>query len=286
MWLIFGGTGFLGTALRGLLAARGIPFVAPDSEQCDIRDAAAMGRWMDETSPEVVINCVALTGVDYCEDHPEEARRVNATAPEEMALLCRARGAFLVHFSTDYVFSGSKRAPYVESDLTDPINIYGWTKRLGEEALQARYPDGCLIIRTAWLFWSGAKGFFTFLAGAIEKSQTRLILPAQTGSPTYLGDLAETTLKLVEKRRQGLFHVVNGESADWRTLAEFFLERYPGGESVEISVTDRDDRPARRPAYSVLAVDKLKEKAEIAMRPWREAAKDCVEEMIKKRKEL
>ncbi len=286
MWLIFGGTGFLGAMLCRFLERQGIPFVAPTSEQCDIRDAAAMGRWMDKVSPQVVVNSVALTDVDYCEGHPDEARELNTAAPAEMALLCRKRKAFLVHFSTDYVFSGSKQAPYVESDLTDPINVYGWTKRLSEEALQAHYSEGCLIIRTAWLFSSSTKGFFTFLADAIRKSRTHLALPAQVGSPTYLIDLAEATLKLVQERRRGLFHVVNTGSASWQVLAEFFFGRYPGGDRFEIAVMDRDDRPARRPAYSVLAVDKLKEKAGIVMRPWQKATEDCIEEMIEKRKEL
>jgi len=285
MWLIFGGSGFLGSVLRRHLKARNIPFHSPTSNQCDIRDKNALRRWIDEVAPEVVINCVALTGVDFCEEHPNEAWEINTRAPAIMAALCQEKNSFFVHFSTDYVFSGSKGNPYVESDLTDPINVYGWTKRLSEESLQAAYPEGTLIVRSAWLFSEHTKGFFTFLADAVEESRGELSVPRQVGSPTYLEDLAKTTLKLVEKGRSGLFHVVNGGATSWVELAEFFLARFPGGGALSVSERKVDTRPARRPVYSVLATDKLRKTAGLEVRPWQEAAEACIERMTKRRKE-
>ncbi|MBW1660230.1 MAG: dTDP-4-dehydrorhamnose reductase [Deltaproteobacteria bacterium] len=285
MWLIFGGSGFLGSVLRRHLKARNIPFHSPTSNQCDIRDKNALRRWIDEVAPEVVINCVALTGVDFCEEHPNEAWEINTRAPAIMAALCQEKNSFFVHFSTDYVFSGSKGNPYVESDLTDPINVYGWTKRLSEEALQAIYPESCLIIRTAWLFSDGTKGFFTYLAAALEESREKLDVPHQEGSPTYVEDLAKVTLNLIERRRPGLFHVVNEGSASWVELAEFFLARFPRGQTLNVSEREVDTRPARRPVYSVLATDKLRETADIDIRPWAAAAEECIEKMIGRRKE-
>jgi len=240
---------------------------------------------MEEVAPEVVINCVALTGVDFCEGHPNEAWEINTKAPTKMALLCREMGSYLVHFSTDYVFSGSKGSPYVESDLTDPVNVYGWTKRLSEEALQAVYPEGTLIVRTAWLFSEHTKGFFTFLADAVEKSRGELSVPHQVGSPTYLEDLAKTTLNLIEKGRPGLFQVVNRGAASWVELAEFFLARFPRGGALNVSEWEVDTRPAKRPGYSVLATDKLREAVGVEMRSWQEAAEECVEKMTEKREE-
>ncbi len=281
MWLIFGGTGFLGSALCRLLGQRGIDYAAPTSRECDIRDATAVERWMEQVSPEVVVNSVAMTAVDECEAHPDVARAINTMGPTNMAKLCREKGTFFAHFSTDYVFSGNRRRPYRETDLTDPVNVYGWTKRMSEEAIQTIYPQGGLIIRTAWLFSSARKGFFTYLVGALREGRPELTVPRQEGSPTFVEDLAEATLNLIEGRRLGLFHVVNAGSATWKELADFFLTRFPGGEALKVRERAEDLRPARRPKYSVLAVDKLREVAGIDMRPWQAAVAECLDRMIK-----
>ncbi len=279
MWLILGGSGFLGTALRHRLKRRGIPFDAPASADCNLLHPGDVEAWIRETAPKGVINCVAMTQVDLCETHQTRAWALNARAPAKIAAACRDRGISFVHFSTDYVFSGTKKAPYLESDLTDPINVYGWTKRLGEEAIQAIYPGGSLILRTAWLFAERGKGFFAYLATALRESRPKLELPRQVGSPTYLDDLAETTLNLIEEGRAGLYHVVNAGAATWEDLALFFASRAPGGEKLEISESPGYRRPARRPTYSVLETKKLRETAGIIMRPWQEAAAMCIKKM-------
>ncbi|RTZ92569.1 MAG: dTDP-4-dehydrorhamnose reductase [Deltaproteobacteria bacterium] len=285
MWLIFGGSGFLGSVICRFLTERGIAYVAPTSTQCDLRDTEGVSRWVDKVAPEVIVNCVAMTNVDFCETHPELARELNTVAPARLATLSRGRKAFFLHFSTDYVFSGTKLSPYIESDLTDPINVYGWSKRMAEEAIQAAYQDKSLIIRTAWLFSEERRGFFVYLSELSAQSPGEVTFPRQVGSPTYLNDLAETTLKLVEDRRAGIFHVVNSGGTTWKEMAEFFFTCYPGGK-FKVSEKTEDNRPARRPKYSVLATDKLKEKAGIVMRPWQEAAKECIERMNEKRGEL
>jgi dTDP-4-dehydrorhamnose reductase len=285
MWLILGGSGFLGSEFRRLFEKHGILYSAPTSGQCDIRDPDALHRCVNEISPRVVINCAAMTNVDACEGDPVLARKINTDGPKALTKLCREKDVFFVHFSTDYVFSGEKRLPYVESDLTDPINVYGWTKRLSEEVVQALYPES-LVIRTAWLFSERTKGFLNYLADALENGLETLTVSNQVGSPTYLKDLAETTLSLIEKRQSGLFHVVNGGGASWKALAKDFLSQFPHKGSLNIQERENDMRPAKRPSYSVLGTDKLREEEGIVIRPWQAAVKDCIKEMIKSREEL
>jgi len=275
MWLLFGGSGFLGSAFRALFEDRGISFYAPDSSVCDIGDFEHVGQVVRKIEPEVVINCAAITGVDFCEQHHDIARRINAKGPENLAVVCRDTGAFLVHFSTDYVFSGEKKTPYLESDLPDPINFYGLTKYLSEKAVQRLCPDSSLIIRTAWLFSHQKKGFFTYLVRSLV-SQTDLSVPVQIGSPTCLDDLAQTVMKLVEERRTGLYHVVNTGEVSWKELAMYFLKYLPSDRPIRVVESEGDRRIALRPPYSVLATDKLQREAEIAMRTWKEAAEECL----------
>ena len=285
MWLIIGGSGFLGSEFCRLLERREVAYSAPPSNQCDIRDPDTLLRCTDDILPEVVINCAAMTNVDGCEEHPIQAHQINTDGPKNLVKLCREKDIFFVHFSTDYVFSGEKRSPYVESDLTDPLNVYGWTKRLSEEAVQALWPES-LVIRTAWLFSDRTKGFFNYIADALDNGLETLTVSRQTGSPTYLKDLTETTLRLVEKEQSGLFHIVNGGDASWKALAETFLAQFPHKGSLNVQERKNDPRPAKRPFYSVLGTAKLRAKAGIVMRPWQAAAKNCIKEMIKKREEL
>jgi dTDP-4-dehydrorhamnose reductase len=219
--------------------------VALTRAQLDITDRDAVRDAI--SGQDVVINCAAWTDVDGAEAHEDEALRVNSEGARNVA---EAAGAVL-YVSSDYVFDGTKREPYVASDPVNPVSAYGRTKLAGERATAEANPRH-FIARSSWLFGAGGKNFVeTILRLAGEQDPLRVVND-QVGSPTFTGHLAPALVALARTEDYGIHHVSAAGSCSWFEFAREILERSGSDTRVEPCTTEEFPRPAKRPAYSVL----------------------------------
>lgn len=261
--LILGANGMLGHDLAAAF---------PGARLCghkdlDITNEAAVKAYILALKPDLVINAAAYTNVDGCEDDPETAFAVNGDAPGYIAAACREVGAVLVHYSTDYVFDGTK-TEYVESDEPNPINVYGASKLRGEQKI-AQNMDDYRIIRTSWLFGRHGKNFVETIRHLSQTNETVRVVTDQVGKPTYTADLARKTAEIADCP-PGIYHVTNDGVCSWYEFARAFAP------NVVPCTSDEFPRKARRPAYSVLVNTKTS-----PMRPWKEALEDYLRPTVK-----
>ncbi len=257
--LIFGADGILGSDLC-LEFVDATPFTHSD---VDITNREEV---IGEMTPEVVINAAAYTNVDGCENERELAFQVNGEAPGYIAEACSRIGATFVHFSTDYVFDGSK-TEYVESDATNPINAYGESKLLGEQEI-VRHMDDYRIIRISWLFGMNGKNFVDTMLRLSGEMDVVNVVNNQFGKPTYTADLARKTQEIIGLE-PGVYHITNDGVCLWYEFASAIIDNVVPCSSNEFV------RKAKRPEYSVLVNTKT-----ALMRHWREA----LVEYLKQRK--
>lgn len=242
------------------------------SEQ-DITDEKIMDQIYDHR-PEVVVHAAAYTDVDGCEKNRDLAHKVNAIGTHLVARAAEKSGAKMVYISTDYVFSGRKRTPYVETDTPSPLNIYGQSKWEGEQFVQqscSRY----VILRTSWLYGRVGKNFVkTVLNKAVQETELRVVND-QVGCPTYAKDLAVAIDAIMKLEAYGLYHAAGQGMCSWFEFAQEILKL--AGLSTKVTAISSKDlnRPARRPAYSVLSHVKLS-RLGITLRPWKEALHDYI----------
>ena len=273
---LIGADGQLGFDLLNLLPTEKCrPLFYPDF---DVREAQKTRDILQSLAPDVVINTAAFHRVDECEDRPEEALIVNAVAVRNLALICRERNAVLVHFSTDYVFDGRKRTPYVEEDEPAPLNVYGVSKLAGEyfvRSLCRKY----FLIRTCGLYGSAGcreKGMnFVELMIHLEKSGRPLrVVDDQWVTPTSTEELAGRILELLGTERYGLYHMTNEGQCTWYEFAREIFSLV--GRAANLSPIDSQayGAKARRPAYSVLENQRAKALGITDFSPWREALKN------------
>jgi dTDP-4-dehydrorhamnose reductase len=262
--LILGGTGMLGRALVAEARRRGEPALALSHAQADVADPGRLRYWMDSFRPELVINAAAFTKVDACEGEGRElAFAVNGAAVGHVAAAAESVGARLVHVSTDYVFDGRpterSRLPYLEDAPTAPLSIYGQSKLAGEhEAL--RHPNA-LVVRTSWLFGPGGPNFAATMVKLIRDGKLPLrVVDDQEGCPTYTPFLARAILDLAPLAVTGIVHYRNREAVTWYAFAREIAALWADpAQAVDVQpVTTADvPRPAPRPAYSVLDVQRF-----------------------------
>ena len=235
----------LGHDVRGLARA-----------ELDVADEEAVRRAIGEQRPDAVVNCAAYTDVDGAEGDRAAAQAVNGDGAGHVARAAEEVGATIVHVSTDYVFDGSKRAPWVESDPVGPLGVYGATKLAGELAVMTGNPAHA-IVRTAWLFGAGGRNFVdTMLALGAERDEVTVVTD-QVGCPTWTGHLAGALVELAERPDDtGVHHVAAAGSCSWNELAIEVFDR--GGVDCRVLPTTSDafPRPAPRPAYSVLGTER------------------------------
>lgn len=249
---VIGASGMFGRAWCRLLLERGIDHQPTSRVQLDL----AQRQTIDQSitgQHRVVVNCAAYTDVDGAEDATNSATAdaINHTGVADLANRCRQIDALLVHYSTDYVFNGQATQPYSVDHPRDPVNAYGHSKSLGEQAIER---SGCrhVIIRTSWLYAPWGKNFVRTIAGLAQQRDSLRVVDDQRGRPTSCQHLAQTSLQLIEHSAQGVYHVTDGGECTW---CEFATEiaRLTGAEcEVQPCRSDEFPRPAPRPAYSVL----------------------------------
>ena len=275
--LITGGTGQVGTAIQQLAPRFGVEIAAPTRADMDLSSSCRIDERLAERDWGCVINCAAYTAVDKAEQEPDLAFAVNAVAPEMLAKETAARGIRLLHVSTDYVFDGSKHGAYVESDPVAPLGVYGQSKLAGEQAIGVGNVDH-VILRTAWVVSPWGSNFVkTMLRLGAKRTQLRVV-DDQRGCPTSALDIAEALLTIATRGGPiGTYHFVNGGEASWCELARFVFERAGMDVAVEAIATDQYPTPARRPANSRLATDRIARDYGITPRPWQEAVGEVVD---------
>jgi len=276
--LITGGGGMLGHALADLLITRGHRPHAFARDQLDISDKAAVEKIFAAIKPTLVLNCAAHTKVDLCEQETDRADAINGHAPGHLARLCAAYSAALVQVSTDFVFDGSSRRPYLPNDPVRPLSAYGRSKLLGEQMIQQNAPQRWLIVRTAWVYGRHGANFPRTMVQAARAGKPLTVVNDQFGSPTYTPDLAAAILDLLDTDANGIWHITNSGQTNWYDFAAATLKEF--GITAEISLISSADwaqkRPtsAIRPGYSVLDLTASEKRIGRPMRPWQEALTD------------
>lgn len=276
--LILGHKGMLGSdLLLRLFAFHDV--TGKDIEDFDIASQGACEEVIAETEPDIVINAAAYTNVDGCESDSNACFSVNAEGVKNIALACRQKRIKIVHFSTDYVFDGTRKTPYQEDDKCTPLNVYGKSKLAGEQYLK-QFSDNFLLIRSAWLYGKNGKNFVKTI---IEKARTEKLLKIvddQVGSPTFTWDLAAAVQLLIEGQHTGIFHITNRGNCSWYEFAVKILKSACIPDvTVKPIKSDELERPARRPHYSVLTCRKFSETTGKVMRYWQVALDDYISKM-------
>lgn len=278
MILITGARGQLGQAVARAAQERNIPFVCTDSDTLDITDEAATEKYICDLRPDAVIHCAAFTDVNGAQQQPEKCRRVNTDGTKNVAVACEKSGAKLLYISTEYVFNGRKNGVYEPDDETDPLSVYGLTKRDGENAVRQSCKKH-FIIRISWLF-GGTKGNFvlTMLRLAREKKEIRVVND-QTGSPTYTHDLAPLLLDMAQSEKYGTYHASNEGFCTWYELAREAVS-YTDSTAKFIPITTEEyPTPAVRPQNSRMSKDKLTENGFDRLPPWQDAVKRYMQKL-------
>ena len=275
--LLLGATGQVGHELQDSLSTLGT-VVAPARTGVDLAAPDTLRRAVRETAPDVVVNAAAYTAVDEAEEDPERADTLNARAPGVIAEATADVDAWLVHYSTDYVFDGTKTAPYTEDDAPNPINVYGRTKREGEQAVQAAGGHH-LILRTSWVYSDRRSNFLRSMLRLADEHETLTVVDDQTGTPTWAGWIAEATADILRcviddgrpNAYSGLYHLAAGGQTSWHGFARAIFAQF-GRDDVTVEAIPSSEYPtaAARPAYTVLDSEKARRTFDLSIPTWTE----------------
>jgi dTDP-4-dehydrorhamnose reductase len=250
--LLTGAAGMLGHDVTAAAERTGHDVTPLSRRELDIRDPDAIDLAIAAVRPDAVVNCAAWTDVDGAEAHEAEATQLNGTAAGHLAAAAARAGAFIVQVSTDYVFDGTATTPYLESAPTAPQSAYGRSKLAGELAVAEHAPGANAIVRTAWLFGAHGGNFVATMRRLAGERDALTVVDDQVGCPTYSGHLAAALVTIAERRLGGLRHVAGGGECSWYDLAAATFAATGAAVELTRGRTADLDRPAPRPAYSVL----------------------------------
>lgn len=291
--LIVGASGQVGRELQRSFAGTG-ELICPGRESADLAVADQIRNLVRSTNPGLILNAAAYTAVDRAESEPDLAMTINAQAPRILAEEAACRNILLVHYSTDYVFDGTKQGPWVETDQPNPLNVYGASKLAGEQAIQ-RVGGKYLIFRTSWVYGPHGNNFlFTMLRLGREREQLNVV-DDQIGAPTTSIELANATRKIVDGIARGahgqttdwagIYHMTCGGATSWCGFARAIFAATAGlRDSRQPAVNPIPSvaypTPARRPLNSVLSNCKLKERLGVVLAPWELALHSTVNQLL------
>ena len=279
--IVLGGlTGLVGRPLSAVMEQAGFAVLPTTRTVLDPFDVEAVAREIEGFEATHVVNTVAYTAVDAAEDDADEAYRLNRDLPGRLARVCRKAGARLVHLSTDFVFDGSKGAPYVEDDAPNPESVYGASKLAGEQAILDSGLTAFHILRTAWLYGPGKKNFVATILGLAKTREELKVVADQIGSPTYTLDLAGWIVELARTEAAGIFHAVGSGQASWCELAAEAVAASGLPCRVLPIPSDAYPQKAKRPPYSALDNGKLAAAIGRAPRAWTITVREYVYELM------
>lgn len=288
--LVIGKVGQVGWELRRTLAPLG-KIVSVDFPEIDLTKPDSIVQWVRDTRPQVIVNAAAYTAVDKAESDFERCNLINGVAPGILAEEAKRNSALLVHYSTDYVYDGSKTTPYVETDASNPLGAYGRSKLNGDTAV-FQVDGNHLVFRLCWVYGARGQNFMlTMMRLAREREQLRVVCD-QFGCPTWSRMIAETTALALKQTLaateqaafKGLYHLAASGQTTWHGFAEAIIRLMPAEgkkcKSIEGITTSEYPLPAKRPAYSVLSCEKLQKTFGLQLPDWEESLRQVVESQV------
>ncbi|MFR1503572.1 MAG: dTDP-4-dehydrorhamnose reductase [Opitutales bacterium] len=267
--LVTGANGMLARDLCPMLEDADFEVIETTRNELDVTDELQVRRVISDVKPDYVIHCAAYTNVDKAEEEPETAELVNAKSAEYIAKACNSNNAVMIYISTDYVFDGTKKTPYVPDDTTNPTGAYGLSKLHGEEAVR-KFCPAHYIIRTSWLYGHHGKNFVETMISLAEKTELKVV-DDQVGCPTWTVDLSDAIISFIDEEPPfGTYHACGAGSTSWYGFAKEIFDLMSLNVKLIPCVTEEFPRPAKRPAYSVMDNEGL-------LRDWKQALQEYIE---------
>ena len=277
--LVTGSNGQLASCIKDLAKRdTSLNFIYTDYQELDICDLKQVEVFFKSNQKiDYCINCAAYTAVDKAESEVEKAFEINATGPKNLAQVCSEFDTILIQVSTDFVFDGEKTEPYTETDVANPISVYGASKLQGEVEIQKTYKKH-FIIRTSWLYSEHGNNFMKTMLRLAETRDEISVVSDQIGTPTYAGDLANVILKIITSNTRcfGLYHYSNEGETSWYDFAKAIFEASNLKIKLNAIKTEAYPTPAIRPKYSVLNIEKAKEVFNIQPPNWEISLKKVI----------
>ncbi len=291
--LVTGANGQVGSEVKKLIdsdrfSLKESRFFFTTREELDISDYAQVKSFVEENGINTILNCAAYTLVDHAEKDKEQAYAVNHRGVENLAKVAKEKDIWLIHISTDYVFSGEHHSPINEDEKTSPQGVYAHSKLAGEESIQQIAPKHAIIIRTSWVYGANGGNFVKTMRRLGSQKENISVVCDQIGTPTYAKDIAELLLHIVEKgkthtpKQPTIYHYSNEGNCSWYDFAQAIFEFSGITCKVDPIPTEAYPTPAKRPAYSVLDKRKIKEAYNIEIPYWRDSLKVCIKELESK----
>lgn len=276
--MVTGANGQLGRELQSLAAEYpSFRFSFFTRVELNIADKEAVEKAFAFVQPNFCINCAAYTAVDKAETESEVAFNINSNAVRILAAACRKQSTRFIHISTDYVFDGEKREPYEEEDFTAPLNIYGKSKLEGELACREELPES-LILRTSWVYSAYGANFVKTMLRLYKTKEEVKVVDDQWGTPTYAADLAADILQILSGNKwvPGIYHYSNEGAISWYQLA-VAIKEYTNTTCRVLPIPAVEyPTPSRRPYYSVMSKEKIKQTYGLSLKPWKESLERCI----------
>ena len=281
--LVTGSNGQLGMCIRDRVDLYpDFQFTFTDIKELDITNEEKLKSFIENLNPDAIINCAAYNAVDKAEEELGKAFLLNSTAVKNLAKISNDLDIFLIHLSSDFVFDGEKSEPYTELDKPNPLSVYGKSKLEGENQVK-QYAKNAIIIRTSWLYSKYGHNFVKTILRFAKERQTLNVVSDQIGTPTYAGDLAEAILQILVQdiilEGVHLFHYSNEGMASWYDFAKKIIEIENLDCSIKPISTSEYPTTAKRPEYSVLSKEKIKEQFNLSIPNWEDSLKKCLSKM-------
>lgn len=276
--LVTGSSGQLGQCLKQLLlSATDISCYFAAREDLDITNGDEIQRFFSEHNFDYCINTAAYTNVEKAESEQKEAFLINAEGANSLAKACKKHNVVLLHISTDYVFDGMAKTPYQEQDRTNPLNVYGASKLKGEQHIGDTW-NKHFIIRTSWLYSQYGHNFLNSMLEFAKQKKALTITTQQKGTPTNANELAQVLVTIIKtgNARYGVYHFSNQGEATWYDFAKAIFKATGEIDTVNLAKTEHYATFAKRPAYSVLNCNKLKDTLGITYRNWEDSLKQII----------
>ncbi|AZB18667.1 dTDP-4-dehydrorhamnose reductase [Chryseobacterium indologenes] len=278
--LVIGSNGQLGNCIRKIAPdfENRYEFLFTDSATLDITSEEQVNDFFYDHKPDFCINASAYTAVDLAEKEEAKAFAVNAEGVAHLAQACVDHKSILIHISTDYVFDGDTNLPYSEDDFTNPIGVYGASKKKGEELALEINPK-TIILRTSWLYSEFNKNFVKTMLNLFTQKEELGIVADQFGQPTNANDLAEAIMQIIEtpQKNYGIFHFSNYPETTWFEFAKKIAEFSKSSVKLNPLTTEQYPTPARRPVRSTMSLDKIEETYKIEPKHWENSLEECVD---------
>ena len=289
--LVIGKTGQLGQSINEIVSKMQScdEFVFVGRDELDLSDIDGVVSYFENNNFDIIINCAAYTAVDMAESEIELADRINHLAIHKIATIANKQQIKLIHISTDYVFSGESNIPYLESDVVNPINIYGKTKLAGEQAVLETMPTDATIIRTSWVYSEYGNNFVDTMMRFGKERDELNVVSDQIGSPTYAVDLAMAILHIIQNeeflnsgQKTQIYHYSNEGSCSWFDFAKEIFELTNIQCSVNPITTEQYPTPTQRPRNTLMNKDKIAKTFGINIPHWEVSLKTCIAALKKK----